>query len=363
MNDMIESDIKLFSSALDDCPVCFIFPSKIVGGHEIMAIELIKLLRQQKEFKKRNFLAYVPIDNLKIKKTLFENEIAYESFKANLFKPEFLHALFNPVYVSRCIRLLRSTPKGSKIIVVQGDILQGLGYFVAGRLLNKTVSSYIPYAHSFKRMAAKAAWLKDSFSTLAYRLCNNYITISKVFEKEIINRNRKAKVLVVHNFVEKTSASFTVREFCVTDVVNIFIIGRVQFHQKGHDVLVEALSGIGEYQIALHVVGDGPDLKNLKNMQGKLPDNISMVFHGWATNSWDVAEKNKIDFLVIPSLFEGVPLVMLEALERNVPIIAAARDGMLDYLPTDSLYDVSGDSVMALRSKIIAHIRQRTPKI
>ncbi|WP_243404603.1 glycosyltransferase family 4 protein [Serratia liquefaciens] len=140
-------------------------------------------------------------------------------------------------------------------------------------------------------------------------------------------------------------------------------MGRVQFHQKGHNILVNALAGIKAYKIVLHIVGDGPDLHNLRMMEDQLPSNVSLIFYGWASDSWGIARDKNIDLLVIPSFFEGVPLVMLEAMERNVPIIAAARDGMLDYLPVESLYEVTGDNVAALRDKIIHHIQKRLAEI
>jgi len=107
-------------------------------------------------------------------------------------------------------------------------------------------------------------------------------------------------------------------------------------------------------KIELVIIGDGPDLEKLKNITQTLPDNITVRFLGWKNNVWDYS--NDIDLILIPSNFEGVPLIMLEALKRNVPVIAPARDGMADYLEKKSLYEVIGVShegkVVNLRKKI-----------
>ncbi|MGE6472537.1 glycosyltransferase family 4 protein [Serratia proteamaculans] len=360
-DDNLMDETRRFVESFKQESIFFIFPSKITGGHEIMAVEIIKKIRSQVGLNTQKIVCYLPEDNVNLINKLNLNSIEFKLFKANGSKPEFLHALFNPFYLYRCAKVIREFPSKNKIILVQGDILQGVGFLVTGKLLTKKIISYIPYSHSFKKMGAKSARLKDYFAGFFYTLCDQYITISKCFKQDIELKNKKSKVSLLHNFVNEVALSdrFIERKFNSNDVINIFIIGRVQFHQKGHDILINALSGITEYNIALHVVGDGPDLQKLKAKQDKLPENISLICHGWVAESWHVAKEFNIDLLVIPSLFEGVPLVMLEAKERHVPIIAAGRDGMLDCLPAHSLYAVSGDEVTALRDKILYHIQNR----
>jgi len=45
-----------------------------------------------------------------------------------------------------------------------------------------------------------------------------------------------------------------------------------------------------------------------------------------------------IDMLWIPSRFEGVPLVMLEAMSCGLPVVASDVDGMAELLPEGWLY-------------------------
>jgi len=42
--------------------------------------------------------------------------------------------------------------------------------------------------------------------------------------------------------------------------------------------------------------------------------------------------------LLIPSKFEGVPLTMLEAMARELPVIASNVDGMAEILPQSWLF-------------------------
>jgi glycosyltransferase involved in cell wall biosynthesis len=361
--DTVEIDINKFSEDTKDKGISFIFPSIFLGGHEIMAIEIIKKISYQGKVEAGSITCFVPETNIKLIELMNDNSIAYVTFKGNASKPEFLHAFLNPIYILRCSKVFNTIPKKNKVILVQGDILQGVGFIISSKLLSRELISYIPYSHSFNKMNAKSARLKDIFAKITYQMCNSFITISECFKRDIEIKNNNANVSLIHNFVKSSPDKFKSRQLNLDDDVNIFIIGRVQFHQKGHDILVNALAGITKYKIALHIIGDGPDMNSLETMKDKLPSNVSLVFHGWVSDSWRIARDRNIDLLVIPSLFEGVPLVMLEAMERNVPIIAAARDGMLDYLPADCLYEVTGDDATALRDKIVYFIQKRLAEI
>ncbi|CAI2444123.1 UDP-D-galactose:(glucosyl)lipopolysaccharide-1,6-D-galactosyltransferase [Serratia proteamaculans] len=352
-------DIGRFAKDIKESKVHFIFPSKFTGGHEIMAIEIIKKLYSHEYINAENITCVVPEVNSVLQEILISNAIKFSTFKSNGVGPEFLHALFNPFYLYRCVKINKDSSTIGRVILVQGDILQGVGFLIAGKYTSKRVTSYIPYAHSFTKMGAKFALFKDFVSKIPYKICEEYITISECFRKEIKIKNNKANVSIIHNFVDNSQKKFIKRKLTKNDAINIFIVGRIQFHQKGHDILLKALMGIVDYKIVLHVVGTGPDLHALEVMAKELPGNITVKFHGWVSDSWEIAYDNNIDLLVIPSLFEGVPLVMLEALERKVAIIAAARDGMLDYLPVESLYEIKGEEVTALRAKITYHIQKR----
>ncbi|MFK3841211.1 glycosyltransferase [Serratia sp. NPDC087055] len=346
---------------LKDKNVAIIFTASILGGHELMSVAHIK------KFVKKGFSisCYLPSDNQKLIDLLNATGIDYELHHVHHKRMEIIHSFFNPLHLIKSSLLLKKISLSHDyMVIIQGDIELGAGFLNSGRLLGvgNRVVSYIPYAHSFETMGSRLAKVKDFLARFTYKSCSNYVTICNQFRHELKAKNKTADVRVLRNFVAKPVRK-DIRgigyEF-VTDParVKILMAGRVFFRQKGQDILLEALRGINT-NVDLTVIGDGPDLDEMKNNANRLGSNIRVEFLGWKSNVWDFAYD--VDFIVIPSSYEGVPLIMLEALKRKVPVIAPARDGMLDYLSKDSLYFIDdGESeVDKLREKIKLFIVER----
>lgn len=338
--------------------IAFIFPSPIVGGHELMAIKIIKKWQAEKEV---TVDAYISESNKRISSILNAENITHKCHGVPHRRLQIIHAFINVKYRKSTLNFLNSIrDKYDDVIVVQGDIELGSVFLLMAKQAGIMIKSYIPYAHSFKKMGAKLSLLKDALSKVVYRSCSSYITISNCFRRDILRLNDNAHVDIIENFIgdeifkhQKTKNN---NEKDRKSILKVFIIGRVYFKQKGHDILLEAIKYIHKNisnNVELHVVGDGPDLTKLKNIVNDYNLSKYVYFHGWLENCWELIDN--IDLIVIPSRFEGVPLVMLEALKLDIPIIASNRDGMSDYIHVSNLFDFSSNSktVESLTKKII----------
>lgn len=314
-----------------------------------------------KKFVKKGFniTCFCPINNSKLTNLLRAGSLEFYSHNVIHKKMEIIHAFINVKHIFRSVCLLHQLRnKYDYIVIVQGDIELGAGFLNASKMLGmNNVISYIPYTHSFKKMGSKAAFIKDFLSRFVYHNCCHYLTICNTFSEQLIEKNNNATVRILTNFVSnppETEQSKTVFDnLSESKVIRLLVAGRVFFRQKGQDTLINALCRI-KYSsaIRLDIIGDGPDLEKLRSLAGELPGNIMVNFLGWKDNVWEYAKN--IDAIIIPSNYEGVPLIMLEAIKRNVPIIAPARDGMLDYISNEHLYPI-GDpefECQALSEKI-----------
>jgi glycosyltransferase involved in cell wall biosynthesis len=97
------------------------------------------------------------------------------------------------------------------------------------------------------------------------------------------------------------------------------VLGRLVW-QKGYDVLLLALRSVPDSRLL--VAGEGPDRDGLEQLARRLGVEDRIEFLGWCQDTEAVWQQ--IDVLVIPSRVEGLPLSLLEAMHRGVPVVASA---------------------------------------
>jgi glycosyltransferase involved in cell wall biosynthesis len=113
-----------------------------------------------------------------------------------------------------------------------------------------------------------------------------------------------------------------------------FAVGTVtRLHEsKGNEYLVDAARLVLDQRprAKFFLVGEGPLLAALRAQARSLNLGDRFVFHGFAR---DVARAlSAFDLCVFPSLWEGTPLTVFEALAAGKPIVATDADGLLDVL-------------------------------
>ena len=101
---------------------------------------------------------------------------------------------------------------------------------------------------------------------------------------------------------------------------------------KGNSYLVDAAAAVVRQrpQARFFLVGEGPLLGELQAQAAALGLGDRFVFAGFRS---DVAGTlSAFDLGVFPSLWEGTPLTLFEALAMGKPIVATDADGLLDVL-------------------------------
>jgi glycosyltransferase involved in cell wall biosynthesis len=74
-------------------------------------------------------------------------------------------------------------------------------------------------------------------------------------------------------------------------------------------------------------VGDGPERTRLENLAVELKIAAVIKWHGWLSRSKLLDAYQSADLLVNPSLYEGMPNVVLEAMACGLPVIASKVSG------------------------------------
>jgi glycosyltransferase involved in cell wall biosynthesis len=106
--------------------------------------------------------------------------------------------------------------------------------------------------------------------------------------------------------------------------VQIATIGRLE-EQKGHRFLFDALAKLIEYDWELHVFGEGSLLKDLKKRAKRGRFDSHVHWHGAVQDLPKQLET--IDVVVQPSLWEGMSLVIMEAMTAGKLVVASDTAG------------------------------------
>ena len=113
----------------------------------------------------------------------------------------------------------------------------------------------------------------------------------------------------------------------------IGIAGRISFKQKGQDTFVEAARLLARRRPGLRfvVAGEGRDRERLVQMVDRSGAGDRFFMLGQVSPIDDFL--GAVDAIAIPSRFEGLPVIALEALAAGTPGIAADIDGLRDVWP------------------------------
>jgi glycosyltransferase involved in cell wall biosynthesis len=105
------------------------------------------------------------------------------------------------------------------------------------------------------------------------------------------------------------------------------MVGRL-VEQKGFAFGLEAFARIADRfpDGRLLIAGDGPLRRELERRAETLGLSGRVLFLGWCPDA--AALMGALDLLLVPSLWEGFGLVILEAMARGLPVIASAVGGI-----------------------------------
>ncbi len=115
-------------------------------------------------------------------------------------------------------------------------------------------------------------------------------------------------------------------------VLRIINVGRL-VPLKNHAMLLRAIAPLRDRGIELRIFGFGPELKNLEELRDRLGLGGVVSFHYSAGREQLIRAYREADLFVLPSLFEGMPLSVLEALACELPVAMSdipAAEGLIE---------------------------------
>lgn len=161
-----------------------------------------------------------------------------------------------------------------------------------------------------------------------YPRANGIIAQSEFAKRIISERTRATRIKVIYNPVNAI-------ERVPCNKKNIIVcVGRFT-KEKGHAILVEAMSKLKHKDWQLSLVGDGPLRNELENQVTSLDLQERVVFHGAMKDFRK--ELSEASIFVMPSLREGFPNALIEAMSVPLPCIATRCTEAMDEVVNDGV--------------------------
>lgn len=153
-----------------------------------------------------------------------------------------------------------------------------------------------------------------------------------IFSKESINYYHKKSAFIIPNGIEVNMYS---NKNTIPKPFIFIIVGRLE-KMKNHEFLINVVNELREFDFELNIVGTGILEASLKSQVSQLNLNGKVHFLG---ASEDVPELlSQSHCLLLPSLWEAFPIVLLEAAAANIPVITTPVGSVPSFINSNEGY-------------------------
>jgi len=186
-------------------------------------------------------------------------------------------------------------------------------------------------------VATNHNWLKYHWRLVAYSLLDKWliryfdriVAVSDLIRKEMIEAGiPESKITVIDNGVDVGEISRQVRQSSPGEIPpagditkTVGTIGSLK-EEKGIRFLLEAAFRVipNARRVKFVIVGDGPLREELEHLVASRGAGGDIVFTGYQSDVYKLLAT--FDLFVLPSVKEGLPMVLLEAMAAGIPVIA-----------------------------------------
>ncbi|HEU4914295.1 MAG TPA: glycosyltransferase family 4 protein [Candidatus Saccharimonadales bacterium] len=194
---------------------------------------------------------------------------------------------------------------------------------------------YVAELHIDFRPSGKAGILLPLYKRLVLQRVLQAATVVVVLNEETLRAvretyGRQGRTLVLHNGIDE-SYFLIKRRAAVSPppTLRLLFVGRLS-KQKNIPSLVRALQLVRR-PVHLDLIGDGEERESVRQLivQSSIKN---VTLHGRLDRKEVQAYYKTCDVLVMPSLYEAQPLVLLEAMAARIPIIGTNVTGVEEHI-------------------------------
>ncbi len=217
---------------------------------------------------------------------------------------------------------------------------------VVGRLAARPLG--IPVVTTSHIVDRRSIWWHFLLDRMTSHWCGRIVCVSNAVREFQQKKTKIAstKYSVIHNGIDMSRFLRLPDKAVIRNKFNIpensvLIGGLGRFErQKGFDVLLQAAAICKNPDIRFILGGYGPEENNLRRLSVELGLTERMIFAGYQHAAEDFLPA--LDIMVMPSRWEGMPMVLLESMASGLPVVASGinsisevvEDGMQGILVT-----------------------------
>ncbi len=259
-------------------------------------------------------------------------------FQAGFNEWVFSHVMGGVLSFRSCLSLLFRRWSDFDVVHMHGN-LSGLLVSIVNQQLPLVFTVHNPtpwmcaYKSPYEQKFREAAYKLVDVNVL--RQVDHIIAVNESLKDEIVSKwdIPGSKVTVVPNGVDtrifcpdtsrvaKLRMKYQIKgEYCL-------FVGQLR-SRKGGDYLLKAFSDINDKRIKCVIVGDGPERGRLVRLTHNLKLDNKVIFTGAVPFEDLTGLYAGAEFFVLPTVAEGSPLVILEALASGLPVVSTKVSGI-----------------------------------
>lgn len=224
-----------------------------------------------------------------------------------------------------------------KIDIVHIHSASGVSFYrksifvIFSRLFNKKVIFHIHGGKFRIFYLEKSSKLKKLYIRTILNMATTVVVVSKKLGNDlriILNNEKSIRVLynpLISKEVGPISTARPERKF-----INVLFMGRLEKAKGVYDLIEAANVVIGQASNIKFVLCGGGETEEVGRRIANLGLDQYFDIRGWVNNKEEYYSNS--DIFVLPSYYEGFPMVLLEAASYRMPIIATSVGGIPEFI-------------------------------
>lgn len=235
-------------------------------------------------------------------------------------------------------------------LAAQKSVLRKLPFVLAAKLLGKPV---VVHVHAF---SVESLFDETPFSAGQYilKLADRVVVLSESWSDAIRARDGSLQTIVMPNPV----LAKPTRSVEPTGSPVVLFAGKLEMRKGYQDLLQAAPLVLALFPKTQFWFAGHGELEAAAELAEKLGISQSIKLLGWLTEEEMSKTYDAATVFCLPSYNEGVPMVVLEAMGRGLPVVCTRVGGLPDFVQDDSngLFVAPGDaaSIASAVSQLLA---------